>query len=420
MPEILVPLHAGQMALLTDNHRYKVAVMGRRWGKSRSVTYNLILKALGFKGKVDPVSPEMVLGALPTAVQARKILWKPLLSLATTTFKDHFEYINRSQMLLVPKYGKPSIQIVGANDSNGDGLRGQRIYYFSGDEYQDFNASVLDDVIMPAMADTPYSTLMLTGTPKGKLNILYHAFMREQEDKAWKSFTQTTADNPHISRSEIERMQKTMPPRTYQQEMCASFVEFQGRVYTELTEENLLQNGNAIEYSHYIAGCDFGDINPAVVIFGVHKNVEGEESYVLVNGWYNQTEKPILFEDFMQVVRALNERYHPKVFLCDPSRPSQILQMRADVPAISGYNPIAEGISQVHSLIYQKRLVVSTTVTPMPGFKSYAGKEAYSELLSYRYATARDGTVTQVIAPGQKDHMTDAIRYAIARKKPTL
>jgi hypothetical protein len=64
--------------------------------------------------------------------------------------------------------------------------------------------------------------------------------------------------------------------------------------------------------------------------------------------------------------------------------------------------------------------VISTTVDVLPGFKPYAGKEAYSELMAYRYATAKDGTVTQVIAPGQKDHMTDAIRYAIARKKPTL
>jgi hypothetical protein len=418
MTNIDIELHRGQIELLQDPHKYKVAVMGRRWGKSRAVTYNLLVKSLGFKGRVDPVSPQVVMGALPTAIQARKILWKPLYSLATTTFAHHFEYINKSEMLLVPKGGKPAINIVGANDQNGDRIRGTRLYYFSGDEYQDYHPKVLDDVILPAMADTDESSLLLTGTPKGKLNILYQAYMMEQTDaECWKSFNRRTEDNPFIRREEIARMKRVLPPRVYEQEMCASFMDFEGKVYSELNEDNLIPTIGNLLFSYYIFGVDWGEKHPAVSVFGVYKNADGDECYVYVNGWTNSDDRVILWDTFLDILLKLNARYKPKVVLCDPSRPASILELRKYMPSVAGYNPIEDGLSQLHSLMYQQRLLYAETVEPL-GFKSYTGKDAWSEAMAYRRATARDGSITGTIADNQVDHVTDSTRYALARKKP--
>lgn len=418
MPKIDIPLHSGQIEVITDPHKYKVSVNGRRWGKSRLQTYNLLLKSLSFKGRTDPVSTEKCLGALPTAVQARKILWTPLYNLAKTVFKDHIEYINRSQMLIVPKGDKPPIQIVGANDSGGDGLRGQRIYYFAGDEVQDFSPIVLDDVVLPAMADTDNSSLLLTGTPKGKLNLLYRLFMMEQEDEEnWKSFNYRTEDNPFIRRSEIERMKKTLPPRAYEQEMCASFINFEGRVFTELNEGNLVKTVGGLDFQYYMLGVDWGEKHPAVCVFGVYKNTFGEEVYTYVNGWTNTEDTVVLWDTFLEVLLKIKARYQPKVVFCDPSRPASILELRKYLPAISGYNPIEDGISQMHSLIYQHRILYCIECENL-GFKPYTGQDAWEEARAYRRDTNKDGVVMPIIKAGQKDHVTDASRYCLARKKP--
>jgi hypothetical protein len=87
------------------------------------------------------------------------------------------------------------------------------------------------------------------------------------------------------------------------------------------------------------------------------------------------------------------------------------------MPAVSGYNAIEDGLSQMHNLIYQQRLMFVEEVEPL-GFRAYSGKDLWSEAMAYRRQTAKDGTVLQSIEPGQFDHATDALRYALARKKP--
>lgn len=409
-----IKLHRGQMEILKAPERYKVAVMGRRYGKSRLQIYRAILDSLTFPGPVDPVSPETVLLAMPSLKQAKKVLWGPLVALAEGPLKPYGVWVNRSDFTLhVP--GKPSIVVAGANDNNGDRLRGLRLFSVGLDEYQDMR-SVWDTVIVPAMADTPGSRALITGTPKGKLNHLYKMFQRPLEDRSYRAFNHPTWFNPLIDPTYIEECRKTMPPRLFRQELEASFEDFPGKIFYELSPDNIA----SAPYSYTVIGVDWGDVNPAFVVLGLGP----DNTWVVLEGWQGNTGTPVpLPVQEAQLVR-LAEKYKPVATYCDPSRPSSILWLRglheSYQNAVAGYNPIEEGLEQVHSLIYQRKLLFNPNVLEVvdPGYRSpqaiYDLAEAYHRLLD------EEERPTMVVAPGQDDHLVDAIRYAIAQKKPQV
>lgn len=396
--------------------------MGRRYGKSRLLIWELILRALAFPGEIDPVSPETVIGVLPTLVQAKKILWQPLVSLAETTLAPVVKKINRSDFRIDLKGGKPSIVIAGANDSNGDRLRGLRIYFAGCDEYQDWKPGILETVLMPAMVDTPGSRALLTGTPKGRLNHLYHLFeLAIQNPAEYAAFNHPTLINPLISRVEVEAARKRLPPRIYRQEYEASFEDFPGKIYTSLDSDNYYHEGLEKTWlTATILGIDWGDVNPALVVLGKLGN-----SWAYLEGWQSETGQPVPPTVLDAELVRLATKWEVSGAFADPSRPSSILGVRTlgkqyNLPGlkncVAGFNRIWEGIAQVHSLLVQNRLLFPTDEPEVRRPGLVTGKDAYLLAEAYHKSVDKDGLVLEDVAPGQNDHILDALRYALAVK----
>jgi hypothetical protein len=423
-----IKLHSGQHKIFSDSHRFRTLVAGRRFGKSRCILYELLCAALGFEGRMSKESPQVVLGVMPTLTQARAILWEPLVSLCESAeLSPYVLKINRSSFTIEFQGAKPNIQIVGANDRNGDGLRGKRIFFIALDEYQDIKPGVFDLVVLPALADTQGSRALFSGTPKGKLNSLYDIYSRQDIDPdQYKSFHMATEDNPHIPRSFIAQQRRILPPKVFEQEFRASFVQFEGQIFSELDEANLiaqLPSANPADYDSVIMGVDFGDVHPAFTCMGCLKGF-----WHYLEGWHGQTGSAIAQpQQDIELVR-LAKRWQPQGAFCDPSRPSAILGIRALglehnleglKRAIAGYNRIEEGLSQMHSLIYQRRLLFpNTTHEKTPG--EVSGRLAYELFQAYHYKSDRAGLVTQIVEEGQNDHIVDSSRYLLALPNPML
>jgi hypothetical protein len=410
-----IALHSGQQQIHRVNRQFKTVVSGRRFGKSRYQITNLILRALSFEGEVDPQSPETVVGALPSRVQAKPILWRPLVDLfEKTELKNICKNINRSE-LIIELHGKPNIQITGA----GEGLRGKRIYHFAGDEVQDFPKQVFDEVIVPAMADTRGSTALLTGTPKGRNNILFTLFERAREfPDEYASFNMPTHANPLIPRSFLDKQKLILPPRIYEQEFQASFVSFPGQVFTELDANNKAPDIPR-SYSMVILGVDFGDVHPAIVAVGLSRG-----TWYLLEAFAPTDGAVVPQPHFDDRLISMATKYNASACYCDPSRPSSILSIRQlgivhRLPglegAIAGYNRIPEGLGQLISLIYQNRLKIATADTKPLYSGHRIGSDLYQDMQDYHYARNSDGDVIQdKIEDGQIDHAIDALRYALA------
>jgi hypothetical protein len=419
--EFKLTLHDAQWSIFEDGHRFRVACNGRRFGKTALGCQELIMASLGFQGEMSLTSPQMVIGALPTAVQARPILFKPLVDIFTNTvLSDLVEDINRSTMTIRIK-GKPSIRIVGANDKNGDRLRGNRIYFILMDEVQDISPVVWTEVVRPAMSDTPGSRALFTGTPRGTTNFLYYLSENAKTDEEWSFHNYPTSANPCIPRSEIARAKASLPPRVYLQEYEANFVVFAGQIYSDLDSNNMVEPSEVPHCDLVVMGLDWGDRFPSAVVVG--RESRSQKWYIL-DAWSPNTDgvesQPITRAEFDKTITDLVKKYKVHSIYCDPSRPSDILAVRTYGSdkgfhnCVAGFNGIQSGISQVANLIFQNKLLIVNKPESGKGFLS--GRRIQEFLTSYHWETDKLGQVTEVPGDGIFSHSCDALRYALAYK----
>ena len=399
-----IRFHEAQLAVLHDKARWKVFVAGRRVGKSYMGLHLLLLAVLGFKGVFDPVSPVVVLAALPTLKQARKIIWEPLLALLEDC--PLVKHINRTDFR-IDFYNKPSIMVVGANDNNGDRIRGLKLYYAWFDESQDVLPSIFDTVIQPALADTLDSTCLLTGTPKGRTNWLYK-FVHEYPGISYHNYP--TSVNPTIPRESLELLKKTLSPRLYRQEILGSWEDFSGKVFNELDTTNIVQSFTHLKDSVFI-GVDFGDINPAVAVWARDE----ANRFCYLDGWINDTDEPVTQVNVFKVIDSFISLYGVNGVFCDPSRPAAIMELKRryfnQLAVSKGYNRVEDGVAQVESMVYTKSLLFLDATQK----QQLAGTEAYKLFESYRRDEVNNIT-TDSIAQRQDDHIIDASRYVLATK----
>lgn len=323
--------------------------------------------------------------------------------------KDHplVDQIDKTECAIRLKGDRPDILCLGLNDGFGDRVRGLRIYKAALDEYQAITQGILDEVIMPAMADTVGSKALITGTPKGKLNGLYMAAQRHLTLEDWAYLHFATADNPFIPRDELTRAELTLDPRIYRQEYLATFEDSPGRVYTELDEFKHLVSQRPEFVTTYL-GVDWGDLNPALVVVGMTEFGR----YYIVETWQNTTGLPVVSKEFYAEAARLCRKWAVRRTFCDPSRPAAIAELRRvgtheELPglqrAIRAFNRISEGCQVVNNLLHCDRLFVHESER---GF--------FEELQSYHRSVDEAGNVLEEIEDGQVDHRTDALRYLLA------
>ncbi len=385
------------------------------------MTYELILAALGFPGRASIESPEKVLCALPTLTQAKKVIWQPLVNLCEqTVLSKYVKNINRSEHRISFESGKPDIVVTGANDSNGDGMRGGRYWFVGLDEYQDMRPGIFDGIVSPAMADTKGSRALITGTPKGKTNLLYEMFLRaEKFPSIYASFNMPTSTNPTIPRSEIEQAKLILPPKLYRQEYEASFESNDFAIYAELDELNRCDR-LPDTFDQITFGIDHGDVHPAIVVLGKLDNV-----YYYIDGW-SPNDGQVVPQDYVDAKLVdLASRWNPTACFLDPSRPATILSIRklgqkygliGLARSVAGYNSIQDGNSQVHSLIFQKRYLIPREDITQGRKHHINGDTFFNQMSNYHYKVDANGVVTDKVADAQNDHLVDSNRYLLARK----
>ena len=223
MSDLNFPLLNWQRNVLSDPHRFKVVVAGRRCGKTRKSVVTLIIKALEC-----PDATGGVLYVAPTLGMARTLCWDLLCDLGRPVIAK--VNINNSEITMV---NGVKIYVRGADSP--DSLRGMKLYYTVLDEFKDFKANVWQMIIRPALADMKGGALII-GTPEAGPSEFRDMFDRGQIDdpkNEWKSWHFTTLDNELIDPSEIEEARASMSTQAFNQEFLASFQSMEGAIFKE-------------------------------------------------------------------------------------------------------------------------------------------------------------------------------------------
>lgn len=244
MNNALINSHPHQLEIAKDNTRFKVAVSGRRWGKSVLGREMILAKAFDMPGSLSWI-------VTPTREMNKDIHWDALKQRVKEL--NWRVKINETNLSITKLIGGSKIILKTAD--NPDRLRGRGLDFVVIDEFRDMDQSVWQDILRPALTDKKGEALFIS-TPNGH-DILYDLYLLGQgENPEWKSWHYRTIDSPFIDAHEIEQAKNDLDKMTFEREYEASFDTAGGNPYYSYT--NL--NNKPFElnsYSPVIFTCDF-------------------------------------------------------------------------------------------------------------------------------------------------------------------
>jgi len=245
MPEaekLHISLHAKQLEILHDNHRFKCVICGRRFGKTTLCANVIAIRALS--------KPDQVLWIVSPTFPQTMYMWRQIKKIIP---KQYVKSIKEGEKFILLINGST---IWAKSGDNPDGLVGEGLDFCAIDEAARCKEEVWE-VLRPALSDKMGECWFIT-TPKGK-GWIWRIFQMEKHDDSYKSFQFPSHDNPVLKKEELVAMKAELPELVYSQEVLAQFIDGGGVVFRNLEKCIIpgLLRGPELSRS-YVIGCDLG------------------------------------------------------------------------------------------------------------------------------------------------------------------
>lgn len=386
-----MPLSNAQKQVADDNHRWRVVVAGRRFGKT-----HLAIRELAYHARMPNKDVWYV---APSYKMARQIVWKKLKNKLTDL--NWVVKTNETELTIYLKNGS-TISLKGSD--NEDSLRGVGLDFIVLDEFADIRPEAWFEVLRPTLSDKQGRALFI-GTPKGIGNWAYEVYQNELDSEDWKSFSFTTIDGGNVSKEEIESAKKDLDERTFRQEYMATFETFSGRIYYAFDrKENVVKyDGNTPDIIY--VGMDF-NIDPMSAVVATRR---GDTLHII-------DEIRLFSSNTQEMADEIRQRFpRSKVWVYpDPAGRQRktsaggmtdltILSNEGFiVKAPRSHTPVRDRINAVNS-----RLCDSTGIRHL-----YVDPKAKYTIEGLERQTYKEGT-TQPDKDSGYDHMNDALGYMV-------
>jgi len=258
-------LSEAQKTIANDTHRFRVAVCGRRFGKTHLAIRELCKFARHPEARCWYIAPSYRM--------AKQIAWNKLKKKLRSL--NWIKKINE-QELTITLINDSEVSLRGAD--NYDSLRGVGLDFLVLDEFADIDKEAWTEVLRPTLSDKGGHALFIS-TPKGISNWSYDLFMMKAENRDWASWQFTTLDGGRVPVAELESAKRDLDERTFRQEYLASFETYAGRIYYSFDRSKNVVDFDITNISSsdiiYI-GTDF-NISPLSSVIAVKR---GDDLYV--------------------------------------------------------------------------------------------------------------------------------------------
>lgn len=254
-----MPLSQAQEKIVKDQHRFRVVIAGRRFGKTHLAIRELCYHAREPNKEVWYVAP--------TYRQAKMITWKKLREKIVDL--RWAKKINESELSILLKNGS-TIALKGAD--NYDSLRGVGLDFLVMDEFADIEPEAFYETLRPTLADKMGKALFI-GTPKGIGNWAHDLYQMPLENPdSWSSYQFTTIDGGNVPEEEIEAAKRDLDTRTFRQEFLATFETYAGRIYYAFDRKHNVVDGEITQQdlSVIYVGMDH-NIDPMSAVIAIRK-----------------------------------------------------------------------------------------------------------------------------------------------------
>lgn len=384
-------LHKAQAQIIRDNHRFRVVVCGRKFGKTTLAAEEIAGCAISRKGR-------RVLYISPTLDDSRRLMWERLRrKLAGAIVKENDTRLE----LKVKTIDGGTSEIFLGSWEKVQNYRGDEYDLIVPDEIQDYKNFWIgwQEALRPTLTPRKGSALLM-GTPKG-YNHLYDLNNLELNDSDYKSYHFSTYDNPFIPVEEIEKARSELTSERFAQEYMALFTKTEGLVYKEFSREQHVYSHDERGFSMIIGAVDWGFRNPAAV---PHVGIKGEHFYVF-NEFYKTETTDAKVADYVAACKF--SQVYP-----DPESASgieELKQRRVNVrEVIKGKDSIIHGIDKVRELLLTGRLHIhSSCINLISEFETYSYPDSHTE---------RNESELPI---DDNNHILDALRYIAMMYQPT-
>lgn len=286
--------HPNQIKIHKSKAKYRVAVCGRRFGKTCLALNEAIARAFQIPNQIIWI-------VLPLLKQAKEVYW--IDPDVTRYFMPYVQYgamkKNDSELSLHVPMTNSWIRLKGSD--NPEGLRGSGLDLIIWDEVADVKKEAFD-IIKPSLADSPNHREMYIGTPKG-LN-WFHDFALQGDhegkiptyekpimpNKDWQTWHFSSYDNmtwPEGSRERskfiefIDEEKRIAAEKGklafFNQEYMASFEESAGRFFPKWSYKTHVLDAPIIPAKQYerFGSIDWGRLAP----FAWYAHIIKQENY---------------------------------------------------------------------------------------------------------------------------------------------
>jgi hypothetical protein len=383
-------LSTAQRTIASDAHRFRVAICGRRFGKTW-----LAMRELA---KFARFPDRRCWFIAPTRSQGKGIVWDHLKGRLQDL--NWIAKINESELTIHLRNGSE----IGIRSADAyDRMRGFSVDFCVFDEFADMDPDVWT-AVRPTLSDKKGHALFI-GTPKGTGNWSKDIFdMSLEHADDWASYQYTTLDGGRVAADEVAAAKSEMDERTFRQEYEATFESFAGRIYYAFSRDNVVPFKVDKPDTVYI-GMDF-NIDPMSATIGVRL---GETLHIV-------DEIRMFSSNTQEMISEIKSRYpHSKIQVYpDPasrqrktsaggSTDLSLLQNAGFVvKAPLAHDAVRDGINAVNSRLCDATGVRRLLIDPKC-------KYTIESLERHAY---KEGT-SQPDKDSGYDHMSDALRYMI-------
>jgi len=248
-----------QLEWLAAPQRFKIAVLNRRAGKSKTALNQQVARAMTKQG--------IYYYFLPTYRQAKQVMWDSLVN-------EHIppEIIDkRNESELAIHYKNGSIQrFAGCEDI--DKHRGINPVDVVFDEYAAYpNGDIWTAIIQPVLRENK-GTASFIFTPSG-LNHAYHLLEEAKtQPEQWYVMVKNVEETGSHTPEELEEARKNTPQALFNQEYMCDFLEDAGAVFRGVDDCVYGECTNKFDpRCSYLFGIDLAKHTDYTVIIGVNK-----------------------------------------------------------------------------------------------------------------------------------------------------
>lgn len=399
-----IKLTPAQSKIWTSPKRFKIALSGRRFGKTFAALAWVTDQANRRIGDHWYIAP--------TRERAKSLAWEPLKRM----LRDHSANISETE-LAIKLHNGSTITLKSAENPNV--LHGSDLKSVVMDEVRFFHPLVWAEAIMPATGTTQAPVLFISTPPRENnwfTSLIDDVRFNPAFADDWEFFQFSTLQGGQVPPEEIERARNSLDAKTFRREYEASIESMDTQIYTEFSHQTHIRDDidpNPNNRPELYCGMDFNTTPMTAVV----SYMIGDTIYVF-DEFYLETSNTI------ELGMAIKQRYG-----------TEGVEINPDPAGHSGSTLVEQGttnITQLESLGFEvwaprsHTRVVDRINTVQAALRSANGKPSLfihprcTRLIdSLRKHTYKEGTLIPNKTTGH-DHFCDSLGYLVLAQRPML